>query len=172
MILWLSLLLLLPQDNLVERSKQVAQALDTDKYAEVVAQFDTAMQTALPEASLKKTWVQIHKQLGNLKRTGKSRQVKSEPYEVVFVECEFERGKLELKLVFDQTNKIAGIFLLPVGSYSVPKYAKPDAVVNREASIGKGILNLPGTLMLPKSASRNRRARSRTCAWFWTAGSR
>lgn len=152
MISWLFLLWLVPQTNLVDRSQQVAQALENNKYEEVVAQFDDAMLKALPAPSLEKTWGVIHKRLGKLKQTGKSRQVKADPYEVVFVQCEFERGKLELKLVFDKTEKIAGMFMLPVGSYTLPKYAKPDAIVNRAASIGKGILNLPGTLMLPKSA--------------------
>lgn len=153
MICLLALLLLLPQTNLVERSKSVAESLDNNEFDAVSAQFDEAMQKALPKPSLEKTWTLLHKQLGSLKKTGKSRQVKSEPYEVVFVECEFERGKLELKLVYDKAEKIAGMFMLPAGSYSVPKYAQPDQIVNREASVGKGILNLPGTLMIPKSAS-------------------
>ncbi len=147
-------LLLIAQVNLVDRSKQVAQMLDKNEHAAVVAQFDEGMQKALPQPSLEKTWSALHKQFGSLKQTGKSRQVKADPYEVVFIECEFERGKLELKLVYDKSEKIAGMFMLPVGSYSVPKYARPDEIVNREASIGKGILNLPGTLMLPKSASQ------------------
>ena len=153
MIYFLALLLLAPQANLVDRSKSVAESLDKNEFDAVSAQFDPAMQKALPKASLEKTWGLLHMQLGSLKKTGKSRQVKADPYEVVFVECEFERGKLELKLVYDKSEKIAGMFMLPVGSYAVPKYAKPDQITNREASIGKGILNLPGTLMLPKSAS-------------------
>ncbi len=149
----LMLLLLVSQANLVDRTKEVAVALDKNELDPVLAQFDDAMQKALPKASLEKTWGLIHKQMGSLKQTGKSRQVKTAPYEVVFVECEFERGKLELKLVYDEANKIAGMFMLPVGSYSLPKYAKPDEIVTREASIGKGILNLPGTLMMPKHAT-------------------
>lgn len=149
----LAFLLCLPQANLVDRAKEVAQALNDSKFDAVLAQFDDAMLKALPKASLEKSFVGLHKQLGDLKQTGKSRQVKADPYEVVFIECEFERGKLEMKLVFDKEQKIAGLAMLPAGTYSVPKYAKPNEIVNREASIGKGILNLPGTLMLPKSAS-------------------
>ncbi len=142
MLYLFALLLVLQPGNLVERSKSVAQSLDKNEFDAVIVQFDDAMQKALPKVSLEKTWGILHKQLGSLKQTGKSRQVKAEEYEVVFIECEFERGKLELKLVYDKSEKIAGMFMLPAGSYSVPKYAKPDEIVNREASIGKGILNL------------------------------
>ena len=121
MISLLALLLLLPQTNLVDRSKEVAGSLDKNEFEAVVAQFDEAMQKALPKDALEKTWNLLHKQIGSLKKTGKSRQVKSDPYEVVFVECEFERGKLELKLVYDKAEKIAGMFMLPAESYAVPK---------------------------------------------------
>jgi dienelactone hydrolase len=151
---WLPLLLLLlPQTNLVDRSKDVAKSLDASQYATVVEDFDDTMRKALPVDSLSKTWALLHKQMGKLKQTGKTRQVTADPYEVVFVECEFENGKLELKLVYDKSEKIAGMFMLPVGSYTVPKYAKPEDIVNRTASLGRGILNVPGTLMLPKSAT-------------------
>ena len=153
MLVWIALLGLVAQVNLVDRSKAVAEALDGNKFAEVVAQFDEGMQKALPQPALEKTWSLIHKQMGSLKQTGKSRQAAADPYEVVFIECEFERGKLELKLVYDKSEKISGMFMLPAGRYAVPSYARPDEIVNREASIGRGILNLPGTLMLPKTAS-------------------
>lgn len=149
----LFLIWLFPQSNLVDRSKEVAKALDKSAYESVFAQFDEAMQKSLPKEKLETTWGMIHKQMGDLKDTGKARQVKADPFEVVFVECQFEQGKLELKLVYDKSEKIAGLFLLPAGSYTVPNYARPDQIVNREASIGKGLLNLPGTLMLPKAAS-------------------
>lgn len=154
----LSLLLLLTQTNLtqsdlIERSKEVAQTLEARKYEAVAAQFDEAMQKALPTSSLGKTWDVLHKQLGSLKKTGKSRQVKADPYEVVFIECEFERGTLELKLVYDKAEKISGMAMLPAGTYALPKYAQPSETTTRQASIGKGLLNLPGTLMLPKTAS-------------------
>ncbi len=147
----------LVQAKLVDRAKEVVQSLDKGQYEEVTAQFDDAMQKALPKASLEKTWSLIHKQLGDLKQTGKTRTAAAEPYQVVFVECEFDQGKLELKLVFDKSDKIAGMFMLPVGSYSLPKYAQPNEVVVRDASIGRGLLNVPGSLMLPKSASADMR---------------
>jgi hypothetical protein len=68
---------------------------------------------------------------------------------VVYVTCEFQRGKLDTKVVFDG-NKITGLFFVLSGTYKPPPYADSSKFEEREISIGKGIWSLPGTLSLPK----------------------
>ena len=64
--------------------------------------------------------------------------------------CEFQRGKLDTKVVF-QGNKVTGLFFVP-GRYRPPFYADPSKFDEKDIQIGKGIWALPGTLSLPKGA--------------------
>jgi uncharacterized protein len=89
-----------------------------------------------------------------VKKLGATRHEKIANYDAIFVTCVFERGDLDIKFVFDPTDKVAGFFLVPSGQYRPPAYARPDAVVSREVTVGNGLLNLSGTLMLPSLATK------------------
>ncbi len=64
--------------------------------------------------------------------------------------CEFQRGPLDVKVVFTSGNKITGLFFTPSGKYKRPPYADPSKFDEEEVTVGKGLLSLPGTLSLPK----------------------
>jgi hypothetical protein len=108
------------------------------------------MKKALPADKLQEVWDGLVKQHGPLERTTETRTEKIQQYRAVYVSCQFQRGLLDAKVVFDSDNKISGLFFVPAGKYKPPAYADFSKFTEEEVSVGKGLLSLPGTLALPK----------------------
>jgi dienelactone hydrolase len=73
-------------------------------------------------------------------------------YDGVLVTCQFEKTKLDVKVVFNRSGQVSGLFFVPTKSavkYQRPFYANPATFQEREVQIGTGEWTLPGTLTLP-----------------------
>jgi hypothetical protein len=137
-------------DERVERARKLIAQMAEGKFAEAVEPFDKVMKKALPADNLKQVWNGLVKQHGPFERTTETRTEKIQQYRTVYVTCQFQRGLLDAKAVFTADNKITGLFFVPGGKYRSPAYADFSKFEEKEISIGKGILALPGTLALPK----------------------
>ena len=133
------------------------QFLNRD-YAAVVAQFDATMKSVFPIDKVKEARESLEPQLGAFKRTAGTRAEKVEQngivYDIVYVTWEFEKAAIDLRIVFDQSGQVAGLFFQPSQStppaaYVAPAYVNPDAFREQEVTVGSGEWALPGTLTLP-----------------------
>jgi dienelactone hydrolase len=126
-------------------------------FASAVARYDKTMKTALPEPKLREAWDSLQAQAGPFKKRLQTRVQKVGGYDVVLVTCEFERAKLDAKVVFNSQGEVAGLFFLPsragVDSSKPPPYARTDAFRERDFTVGSGEWQLPGTLTLPVNKS-------------------
>jgi fermentation-respiration switch protein FrsA (DUF1100 family) len=136
-----------------------AQAIITDlaaqKFAAVVAQFDAAMKTGIPEPKLAATWTTLVGQLGALRRQGTPRTSDRDGLRIVVIPAEFERGAADIQVVFDAAGLVAGLSIrpaVPSAGYTPPSYAKLDAFTEEDVTIGTGEWALPGTLSMPAGA--------------------
>jgi dienelactone hydrolase len=138
------------------QAKQIIEQLVAGKYATVVESFDATVRKALPPEKVEEVWKGAIGQYGSWRRIETTRREVAGKYEVVFVTCAFEHGKLDSKFVFSADGKVAGWFFLPAGSYRSPAYVDADKFEEVEVSIGKGsfLLTLPGTLTLPKQEGK------------------
>ena len=118
-------------------------------FADAVKQFDKAMTDALPENRLRAVWDDTTRKQGALRRQQGMRTEKLAGYDVVYVACEFEKGVLDVKVVFDRNGQIAGLFFVPHPSEQPPAYVKPASYVESETTIGNSPWQLPATLTLP-----------------------
>ena len=110
------------------------------------------MKGALPEDSLQKAWDGAVLQLGPFKSRGMTREQQRGVYTAVIVSCEFERGKMDVTIVFDVAGQVAGLQMKPPAApveYALPDYAVASAYTEREVTIGSGEWALPGTLSVP-----------------------
>jgi dienelactone hydrolase len=130
------------------------ELLRTENFKAAVVQFDDTMKAAMPEAKLQETWAAVLDQVGAFKSAGKARAEKRGEYVIVFVTCEFQNSPLDIRVVFDQGNRVAGLGFSPVtpAEYAVPAYVKLDAFREKEITIGQGEWALPGTLTMPSGA--------------------
>lgn len=133
-----------------EMAKSLVSQMAAGQFDKAIEPFDPTMRRVLPADKLKEVWDGLTKQHGQFQRATETTTEKVQQYEVVFVTCEFQRGKLDTKVVFTADDKITGLFFVPSGRYRPPSYADPSKFVEKEITVGKGVWRLPGTLSLPK----------------------
>ncbi len=139
-------------DQALEESAQNFVSLlergDFDRASDL---FDKKMKKAVPPVSLKAIWDSQQESFGAFQGLEETRTEVVGGYNFVFVQCRFEKGQQEMKVVFDKAAEIAGLFFVPVQSVidQTPEYAKSELFQETEVEIGHGEWVLPGTITLP-----------------------
>jgi fermentation-respiration switch protein FrsA (DUF1100 family) len=140
-------------DALTTRAREIVDYLVVGDYAYVVESFDATMQEALPTDQLEQAWDSLLQKAGSLQEISGVRIITSGANEVAFVTCRFENMYTDVKIVFDDDMKIAGLFFVPTqgsSEYEPPAYIDPDSFTEQEVTVGNGEWSLPGTLTMPK----------------------
>jgi dienelactone hydrolase len=141
-----------PASEPTEIATQFIQALAKGNYAQATALCDDTMKTAFPPAKMLETWNALVAQMGAFQKLGDTHTQRADPYESVYVTCEFEKGTLDARVVVDRDKRVAGLWFAPhqaAYEYPTPSYAKSGAFQEQELSIGTGDLALPATLSFP-----------------------
>jgi hypothetical protein len=142
-------------EDVVALAQEFVEFLAMGNSAGAVENFDDTMKKALPPDKLQEIWKALIGQVGPFKRPVSTRTEKQQGYDVVFVTCAFEQGTLDVKMVFNKAQQIAGLFFIPVPSpaesqeYAPPAYVKSDVFQEKAVIVGTGEWPLPGTLSLP-----------------------
>jgi uncharacterized protein len=140
--------------DVVSAGKQFVDLLAKQDYAAAVEQYDATMKAALPEAKLREVWQAVQTQAGPFQKQVSARTEKVPGYDVVLVTCQFEKTKLDTKVVFDSKGKVAGLFFVPSTppkeALAPPPYAQTNAFREQELKVGAGQWSLPATLTLPQ----------------------
>ncbi|MCA9005468.1 MAG: alpha/beta fold hydrolase [Planctomycetaceae bacterium] len=137
-----------------DRAREFVNQLAQKEYGQAVARFDSKLSQHLPADKLKDLWEGLLVQWGELQKIQRTRQQAVQKFQVVLVTCRFQRGQLDVKVVFSENQKISGLFFLPAGNYQSPAYVKPDRFKETEVTIGTGLWTLPGTLSLPNEKGK------------------
>jgi dienelactone hydrolase len=117
--------------------------------------FDSNMVQALSEDKLKETWLQLIGQVGSFQKLLACQAVERQENRIVTVSCQFEKGPMDIHVIFNQSGQIAGlnVQLTPAASpYNPPAYVRAAAFHEVEVTVGSGEWALPGTLSLPDGA--------------------
>jgi dienelactone hydrolase len=156
--LWLTMSVVLGQEtassttNNSERlARDFVSLLAQQEFSKAEDKFDDTMKTAVPPDKLKTIWIDLLKTAGAFQKMEAARMEAIKQYQVVFVTCQFQKQRLDVKVVIDKTNRIAGLFFVPcqIAEYRLPDYAKPSLFMDRQVTVGTGQWALPGTLSLP-----------------------
>ncbi len=136
---------------------EFVEKMTTGSYADAVGYFDAVMKQAMSAEQLRQTWESIVGQCGAFKKLGFARTGQQGGYDIVWVPCEFEKTKLDCKVILDKDGKIGGLWFVPHvdaadAEYSTPDYVQKDRFEEREVTVGTGEWKLPGTLSVPKGA--------------------
>lgn len=103
-------------------AKEFVDLLVEGQFSTAMEKFDTTMKDALPTEKLEETWNVTTEQTGPFKQQIGVRAEKELSYDVVFVTCEFERGPLDVKVVYNSEGQVAGLFFLPTPPESLETY--------------------------------------------------
>ncbi|MBN1223489.1 MAG: alpha/beta fold hydrolase [Candidatus Aminicenantes bacterium] len=134
---------------LIQKAETFVRLLTGEKYKDAVSLFDPTMLKLMPEPVLKSTWEGLLKSIGVLEAQSGTRTEKIGKYNAVYVLCRFTKEKIDIKIVFDEGQKIAGLFFLPSQEYKPPTYADRNSFSETDVTIGEGEWSLPGTLTRP-----------------------
>ncbi len=125
------------------------------EFAQAVKAFDTTMAGLMPAEKLKATWDSLIPQAGEFKSILRTRMESQGGYDIVFVTAKFSGMALDIKVVYDSSAMIAGLFFLPSSEsteYQPPAYGKTNLFTETGVNVGSGEWQLPGTLSIPKGA--------------------
>lgn len=142
-----------PANDHVAAAKSFIEAMNRADYAAAFAPFDATMQKAMPIEKLKETWEAVNNQVGPFKQFVGSRSEPRSGFDRIFVTCEFEKAKLDVRVVFDKDHKIAGLGFQPAKppvEYKSPEYVDPKSFSESEVTLNpESEWKLGGTLTLP-----------------------
>ena len=137
----------------IARAEAVLAALVSHDVGKVVSQFDATMKAALSEQALRDGWDKTSAQVGALLGHAAPQEQQRGAYAAVLIPCEFERGKLDVTVVFNAAGEISGLSMrppAPAAPYAPPDYAVAADFSERDVTVGAGgEWPLPGTLTLP-----------------------
>jgi hypothetical protein len=151
LILSLLLVTAAPADRTAE-GKRFVDLLARGDFAGAVAMYDETMKAALPEARLREAWSAVNAQAGPFQKQESIRIEQTGAYQTVFVTSRFEKTALDIKVVFDENGRVAGLFFAPpvaAAPWAPPGYCRAGSFTDREVTVGAGEWALPGTLSVP-----------------------
>lgn len=92
-------------------AKTITDLLRQQQFKEVGTRFNDQMKEKMPAERLEASWMHVMMHLGPFKTI---RSAKKDPeFDRVDVRCEFENGPMIVRIAFDPSGKIAGLWMLP-----------------------------------------------------------
>ncbi|MEZ4598476.1 MAG: alpha/beta fold hydrolase [Syntrophotaleaceae bacterium] len=141
-------------ENIEEAARDFVLLLQNEEFSKAVDLFDNNMKKAVTPDELRATWKGRQQKVGSFQEITGTRTESHGAYHTVFVTCRFEKRKLDLKVVYDQARKIAGLFFVrhQIVEHSTPEYLYRKAFKETEVQVGPMDRPLPGTLTVPIGA--------------------
>lgn len=139
-------------EKLVPRAREFVELITGEKYQEAFGRFDRVMRNAMPPGKMGEVWRSIQKSAGKFQEQVGTWTEEIGSYRIVYVTCRFEKGPLDIKVVFNSKDEVTGLFFVPArpaGGYKPPSYVNPDSFREKEVTVGTGYWALPGTLAIP-----------------------
>ena len=112
-------------------------------YLKAYSFFDDSVKSQMPENVLKETAGQLETQLGKFKSIIET----NNEVETYFYYSDFENMKLDVKISFNENNKIIGFFFVP------HKEFKKENALGKDLNIKSNNIELKGTLLNPESGN-------------------
>ena len=138
-------------DHKTEAETILAQ-MQKREFAKITARFDSSIATRIDTARLRQTWDKLLQITGPFDNLIKISSEKQDSNDVVIQHLQFEKRKIDFKLVWGPNNKIKIITFLPGEpreKYKQPDYDKPELYKERKLPIQNGPYHLPGLLTTP-----------------------
>ena len=92
-------------------ARAITDLLGQQQFKEVSTRFNDQMKEAMPGDRLEASWMHVMMHLGPFKNIKVAR--KDPEFDRVDVRCVFENGPMIVRIAFDPSGKIAGLWMLP-----------------------------------------------------------
>ncbi len=141
-----------PPTVLVTAAEAFVNHLRAGEYEPASAAFDSTMKGRMPATRLAQVWSTLQSQVGNYLEQVSVRHDVVGGYQRIFLTTSFESAQLDIVVVFNSGQEIAGLFFRPVQSAAAgpPPYADSNSYRERQVTVGADGWPLPGTLTVPR----------------------
>lgn len=101
------------EGEIIDLAEEFIDNLVDENYSSAAAFFNAQMKKAMPERKLKQAWEQLLQQAGPYKGVLEKRFEQGDDYAAVNVITEFAEMQLNIRVVFDGDNRVAGLWFQP-----------------------------------------------------------
>ena len=101
----------LSPESMEASARAIADLLRQQEFAEVNSKFNDRMKATMPSDRLGASWAHVMIHLGPFKSIKLAR--KDPELDRVDVRCEFENGPIIVRIAFDPSGKVSGLWMLP-----------------------------------------------------------
>ena len=113
-------------EDILKKSDDFLKFIVEEDFTSIMEIFTSNMKSEFPEEKMKNYWEEVTKNAGSFQeKIGQTLEQESDgkgiTYNIVYLKCEFEKFGIEIKLVFNNENKIAGILFKVKPSYKLVK---------------------------------------------------
>jgi hypothetical protein len=123
-------------------NNEFVELLVNQQFAKATESFDETMKNQLPPEKLEEIWKSTIDQMGPFEQQIGIRTEKMLEYDVLLVTCEFEKGNLDIKIVNNDKNQVAGLFFVPTPPEVLESYQQtPNFVTLKQPYIEINDLN-------------------------------
>jgi hypothetical protein len=98
-------------ESMEASARAITDLLGQQQFKEVSTRFNDQMKEAMPAERLEASWTHVMMHLGPFKTIKLAR--KDPEFDRVDVRCVFENGPMIVRIAFDPSGKIAGLWMLP-----------------------------------------------------------
>ena len=145
------------QKDYKAKAEKVFEQIRNREFSKVTAQFDTNISGRMDTTKLRVLWDKLLPLVGPFKNVIGIENVPKDSNNSVIQHLQFEKRKIDFKLVYSDNGKIKGILFLPEmprERYKLPNYYQPELIKDSSLSIQNGPFRLPGILTKPNKAGR------------------
>jgi hypothetical protein len=109
----------LSPESMEASAKALTDLLRQNSFDLLSSRFNDRMKTAMPRERLEASWSHVILHLGQFKSVKLAR--KDPELDLVDVRCEFEHGEATVRVAFDASGKVSGLWMLPAQSESMER---------------------------------------------------
>ena len=109
-----------PDTATIGKAEALLKNLQDGRFEAIIAEFNPAMATAIPEEKLRGVWQMLSEQFGAVKSIEERRSGELKGYQAVELILAFERERVVQRVVFDGDGKVAGLAFQPASMAALP----------------------------------------------------
>ncbi len=113
-------------------TNELVELLANQQFSAVTEDFNETLKSELPPEKLEEVWKATIDQMGPFKKQIGLRTEKEADYDIVSVTCEFEKGHLDIKVVYNDEKQIAGLFIVPTPAEVLESYKQTPEIVTQQ----------------------------------------
>ncbi len=101
-----------PTSVTTKAAERIVDCMAKGDFASATTGFNAVMKTMLPSQRLGQAWTRLESKVGRFKERTGTRQAQEQGFNIVYVTCKLEKANVDVKVVFDSNNQVAGLYML------------------------------------------------------------